>query len=85
MIGCDMCPELVAIAASRGHEVSVADCLNLPYRANLFDAVMSIAVIHHLSSEVRRVQAVREMVRVVRGGGRILVYVWALEQERKKV
>lgn len=85
MIGCDMCRELVDIAAGRGHEVAVADCLNLPYRANVFDAVISIAVVHHLSSQARRVQAIRELVRVVRGGGQILVYVWAMEQERKKV
>ena len=80
-----MCSELVGIAATRGHEVTVADCLNLPYRTNSFDAVICIAVIHHLSSRSRRLQAVQELVRVVGGGGRILVYVWAMEQQRKKV
>ena len=85
MIGCDMCRELVAIAASRGHEVTVANCLSLPYRTDSFDAVISIAVIHHLSSHCRRLRAVRELVRVAIEGGRILVYVWAMEQERKKV
>ena len=84
-MGCDMCWELVDIAAARGYEVTVADCLNLPYRDNVFDAVISIAVVHHLSSRARRIQAIRELVRVVRGGGQILVYVWAMEQERKKV
>lgn len=80
-----MCPELVSIAGSRGHQVTVADTLNLPFRTNSFDAVISIAVIHHLSSQPRRQQAVRELLRVVREGGKILVYVWAMEQERKKV
>ena len=85
IVGCDMCRELVTIASGRGHEVTVADCLNLPYRSNWFDGVISIAVVHHLASVSRRQEAVREMVRVVRVGGQILVYVWALEQERKKV
>ena len=85
MIGCDMCSELLSIAASRGHEVAIADCLNLPYRSNSFDAVISIAVIHHLSNWSRRVQAIGELVRVVGEGGRVLVYVWAMEQQRKQV
>ena len=85
MVGCDICPELVGIAGERGHEVIVADCLNLPYRSDQFDAAISIAVIHHLSSRERRVQALRELVRVVREGGRMLVYVWAMEQKKRKV
>ena len=85
MIGCDMCQELVHIASQRGHEVTVADCLSLPYRSDSFDAAISIAVVHHLSSQSRRLQALRELVRVVQKGGKILVYVWAMEQQRKKV
>lgn len=85
MIGCDMCHELVSIATGRGHEVMVGDCLNLPYRSNVFDAVISIAVIHHLSSQQRRLKAVQELARVIGVGGKVLVYVWAMEQQRKKV
>lgn len=84
-IGSDICPELVSIARSRGHEVAVLDCLNLAYRAGVFDAVICIAVVHHLSTEERRLTALRELARIVRPGGRMLVYVWAMEQERKKV
>ncbi len=84
-IGSDICPELVVIGHSRKYEVAVCDCLNLPYRSNQFDAAICIAVVHHLSTEERRVQALRELARIVRPGGRMLVYVWAMEQERKKV
>ena len=80
-----MCPELVSIGRSRGHEVITCDCLNLPYKSNLFDCIISIAVIHHLSTENRRLEALQEMARVLRPGGEMLVYVWAMEQERKKV
>lgn len=85
IIGSDICPELVSIARTRGHEVAVFDCLNLPYRNGMFDAAICIAVVHHLSTEERRLVALKELVRIVRPGGRILVYVWAMEQERKKV
>lgn len=84
-LGSDMCPELVAIARGRGHEALVCDCLELPYQSCSFDAVISIAVIHHLSTEERRESALREMTRLLRPGGQLLVYVWAMEQTRKKV
>ena len=63
----------------------MCDCLRLPYRADLFDAVICIAVIHHLSTEERRIAALRELTRILRPGGRLLVYVWAMEQDGKKV
>ncbi len=85
MVGSDICPELVSIGQGRGHEVITCDCLHLPYRNNQFDGAICIAVIHHLSSESRRVKAVLEMARVLRVGGKMLIYVWAMEQERKKV
>lgn len=85
MLGSDICPELTAIGRNRGHEVLTCDCLNLPYRADLFDGVISIAVIHHLSTESRRLKSLQEMVRILRPGGVMLVYVWAMEQEKKKV
>ena len=85
MVGSDMCPELVAIANGRGHEVLVSDCLSLPYRDSLFDAAICIAVLHHLSTEERRREGVEEIMRVLRPGGRALIYVWAMEQTKKKV
>ena len=67
-------------AAARG-AVLRADCLRLPHRAASFDAAISIAVLHHLSTPARRVAALHELLRVVRPGGAALVYAWALEQE----
>lgn len=82
-IGLDNCVELVRIASRRGCEVVTADCLSLPLRSNCFDAVICIAVIHHLSTEERRVKALKELVRVLSVGGKLLVYVWAFEQKRE--
>uniref|UniRef100_A0A1D1YL94 Alkylated DNA repair protein alkB 8 n=1 Tax=Anthurium amnicola TaxID=1678845 RepID=A0A1D1YL94_9ARAE len=84
-IGCDISAPLIDICATRGHEVMVADAVNLPYRSGFGDAAISIAVLHHLSTEGRRKKAVEELVRVVRKGGHVLITVWAVEQEDKSL
>ena len=63
----------------------MGDCLELPFQAAVFDSVISIAVIHHLSTVERRVKAIDELCRITRPGGTLLVYVWAFEQDRRKV
>ncbi|XP_029027993.1 probable tRNA methyltransferase 9B [Betta splendens] len=83
-LGCDVCRPLVDSAWSQGHEVQMCDGLRLPYRDGCFDAVLSIAVIHHLSTKERRIRAIKEMARTLRVGGRIMIYVWAMEQKRRK-
>uniref|UniRef100_A0A3P9I7G1 tRNA methyltransferase 9B n=1 Tax=Oryzias latipes TaxID=8090 RepID=A0A3P9I7G1_ORYLA len=83
-LGCDVCRPLVDFAWSQGHEVQMCDGLHLPYRDGCFDAVLSIAVIHHLSTKERRIRAIREMARTLRVGGCIMIYVWAMEQKRRK-
>ena len=45
----------------------------LPYKDDSFDAVLSIAVIHHIATTERRVRALRELARVLRVGGRIII------------
>lgn len=84
-IGVDICTPLVEGARKKGHEVLVADNLTLPFRDGAFDAVISIGVIHHFSSQSRRLQAVKEMCRLLRPGGQIMIYVWAFEQKHRKV
>ena len=84
-IGCDISPPLIEICAGRGHEVLVADAVNLPYRDNFGDAAISIAVLHHLSTDDRRRKAIEELIRVVRRGGLVLITVWAREQEDKSL
>lgn len=48
------------------------------------NGALSIAVIHHLSTFERRLAAVTEMARVIRTGGRLMIYVWAYEQPNGK-
>ncbi|CAM9140509.1 unnamed protein product [Choristocarpus tenellus] len=84
LIGSDSSVPLLSTSIERlpQAEVCAADCMNLPYRSGIFDAALSIAVLHHFSTEARRVRAIRELARVLRPGGQVLIYAWAMEQDR---
>ncbi|KAG0068743.1 tRNA methyltransferase, has a role in tRNA modification [Linnemannia elongata] len=84
MVGSDRSSNLISICSERGHEAMVCDGLALPYRSQFFDFAISIAVIHHFISPERRVAAIEEILRIVRVGGRVLIFVWALEQTGKR-
>lgn len=71
-------------ALKTGNDVSLADNLHLPYQSDSFDAVISIGVIHHLTNVERRIAAIRELARILRPGGKLMIYVWALEQRLRK-
>ncbi|KAI1281794.1 uracil-5--methyltransferase TRM9 [Xylaria sp. FL0933] len=86
MIGSDRSPSLVGIARGRGFtDVAVADGLALPFRPGCADFVLCIAVIHHMSTRARRIDALRKLLACARReGGQVLVYVWALEQSSSR-
>jgi ubiquinone/menaquinone biosynthesis C-methylase UbiE len=74
-VGGDRCRELIERSGCKSN-FAVFDATCLPFRDNSFDAVVSIACLHHLSTESRRIRALTEMTRVVRDGGLIYVTVW---------
>lgn len=84
ILGCDYCRPLVEIARNRGCEVMVCDNLNLPFRDQGFDAIISIGVIHHFSTKQRRIRAIKEMARILAPGGQLMIYVWAMEQKNRR-
>ena len=65
-------------------DVAIADGMCLPYASNRFDAVLSIAVLHHITTPSRRIHMLTELLRVLRPGGKALVTVWATHQEDMK-
>jgi hypothetical protein len=78
--GVDRCAPLADICGGRGQQAAVGDALRVPVRSGAADAVLSVAVLHHLSTQPRRVAAVAELLRCVRPGGQVLIYAWAKEQ-----
>jgi len=89
-IGLDRSKSLLMIARNAGgeptarvvREVVWGDALDNGWRAGAFDYVISIATIHHLASYERRRLAVQRLLQCVSPAhGRILIYVWAIEQD----
>lgn len=90
LMGISRSTNLVKIAKQHEpHATLVADNLSLPHPKGAFDFAISIAVIHHLSTPARRVEAVKAVLDILRQpsedgkqkGGQALIYVWALEQK----
>jgi tRNA (uracil-5-)-methyltransferase TRM9 len=85
IVASDYSHALARIASQhQPHAVIVADNLFLPHPRLSFDFAISIAVVHHLSTRDRRVQAIAALLECLRPGGKALVYVWALEQKESR-
>lgn len=99
VVASDRSTNLVKIASQhRPHSSIVADSLSLPHPNGSFDFAISIAVIHHLSTPTRRVEAIAAVLDTLHSptraadegsayqasGGRALIYVWALEQKHSR-
>jgi len=85
-IGTDRAENFMKICKERNEswQVFSADSLRLPFRDGAVDVAISIAVIHHFSNPKLRIQAIKELTRITRNGGKILIYVWAFEQDGRK-
>ncbi|CAN8103799.1 unnamed protein product [Discula destructiva] len=81
MLGCDRSAALIALAKDLwctrrvnleqgecipGADVAVADGLQLPFRGASADFVICIAVVHHLSTRERRIDAIRQLLQCIR-------------------
>ena len=80
--GCDFSNELVNICKGKDLNVINGNVLDIPFKDYMFDNTLCIAVIHHLSDIEKRKKAVNELLRVTKKGGKILILVWAFEQEK---
>jgi SAM-dependent methyltransferase len=83
LIGLERSQSLVDIVAKKGLTILRGDALAVPLRSNSLDAVLCVAVIHHFPTEEMRLQALQEILRVLKPGGLALIYVWAKEQSER--
>ena len=60
-----------------------ANMINLPFKNNIFDCIISIASFHHLNNINDRIKALEEMKRILIPNGRILLSVWSINQPKK--
>ncbi len=83
---CDTCHSLINVAAKKhAHaHILLANIKALPYADNTFDNIICIAVLHHLTTEDDRLEALSSLLRVVKPGGKIFLTVWATDACKPK-
>lgn len=75
-IGGDFCHKFAEITSNKGLESLVFNTKNLPFNSYVFDHSISIAVIHHIYEKQERIMCIKELVRVTKVDGFILISVW---------
>ena len=87
-IGIDISPKMIEFGKkfAKTHKTKLklktANMLELPFDDEKFDYVISVAAIHHLDNNKKRLKALSEMKRVLKRDGKIFIAVWNKEQKR---
>jgi SAM-dependent methyltransferase len=76
--GMDICPEFVDICNKKNLDVVLGDVLEP--MVNKYDVILSVAVIHHLDTEEKRIVAIRNLIDGLTAGGTLFFTVWSLEK-----
>ena len=79
LYGLEHSQSLTDICVQRGLKVQQGDARKLPFEDSTFDAIIMIAVIHHINPE-EHIQVLNEIQRVLIPGGKCLITNWAVEQ-----
>ncbi|MFO8132897.1 MAG: class I SAM-dependent methyltransferase [Thermoplasmatota archaeon] len=88
-VGLDSAPAMAAVAHKNMQRrglgnvtVAVADATRLPVASSTADVALFIAALHNISGRRRRIDALRELHRVLKPDGEALVSVWSKWQDR---
>jgi tRNA (uracil-5-)-methyltransferase TRM9 len=79
MYGIEYSQALTNICINQGLNVIQGNALTLPFEDNSFDAIIMIAVIHHIEPELH-INVLNEIQRVLVPNGKCLITNWAVEQ-----
>ena len=80
MSGIDISDEQVSICKEKGLDVEKSNMTRLSFSDSEFDSIICIATYHHLDNDEERAQALKEIYRVLKKSGRLMICVWAMEQ-----
>jgi tRNA (uracil-5-)-methyltransferase TRM9 len=79
MFGVEHSQALTDICLKQNLNVVQGDALSIPFNDNSFDAIIMIAVIHHIDPN-EHYKVLNEINRLLRPGGTCLISNWAVEQ-----
>lgn len=82
-IGVDNCESFLDICRNSGKNVMKGCMTNIPVGDKVAHGVQCIATFHHLSTIERRMKALKEMKRIMKDDGLMLISVWSKEQPKK--
>ncbi len=84
--GIDLSSSLIEIAKDKYPQArfSVGTGIELCFENDFFDKVYSIAVLHHIPSEKLRKEFLKEIIRVLKNKGLLILTVWNLKEKESK-
>ena len=82
ILGLDISFEQLKMNNEKGYSLH-SDMINIPFKDNTFDAIISIASFHHLKNVEERDMCLKEMNRILKTGGKILLSIWSINQPEK--
>ena len=84
-IGVDLSETQCKIAKEKtGNEIICGSVTNIPLDDNSCDYAICIAVIHHLSKYKDRMKAIKELIRILKKDGIVMITVWEYNKDDKK-
>lgn len=84
IMGFDNCDKFVKICKERHLDVSNFDILNFDIKKfgkKKFDNIICIAVVHHFKTESERLSAIKDLLKLLKSGGEMLLTFWAFETD----
>lgn len=82
-IGIDNCIEFIKMCRNKQLNTIYANMNNIPLSSQSTNYIICIATFHHLQCYKNRLNALLEMKRLLKPGGKILLSVWSKIQPRK--
>lgn len=79
LYGLEHSQALVDICIQKGLQVIQGDARTIPFEDNTFDAIIMIAVIHHINPK-EQYKVLNEIKRILVPSGKCLITNWAVEQ-----
>lgn len=88
-VGVDSSENLINLAEKKykgtNAKFFVSDIFNLPFSKDSFDCVISLAVFHHIPSKQNRQKFFKEIKKVLKKDGILILTVWNLWQNSKAI
>jgi SAM-dependent methyltransferase len=80
--GFDICPEFITMCRTKGLDVSIKNIETS--NESTYDAILCIAVLHHLQTHESRLQALKQLYEALNHGGSMLLTLWSFETDGAK-